>query len=429
MNFVTVLPALAVALLSLALPPRRVRAGLAGLVFVSLGIASLQVAGGADWQAAALPPAYLSITAALLLTGLFIPLALAALAMRSGELSGRRRTIAIVALVFAAVLACRAAIPLVARGSLLSTVVCVVLLSAAGVLLVALARVLRLGERFRGLDRALFGFSEAPVVSHWGRTERWLLTAHAGLAALALASPHLILLLAAVFGTAVTGVLLDRRLGRSAGWPWSVVGALALLAMSSAFLIQVAGEVPLWFSELAGGPFSPAFELSAAIGLIGAAWPLLQLWPFHAPRGPATPLAGAALLVLLVAPVLPDGTRHWQPVVFPLLVAGGWYAAGVGSVPLGLAALSTAGLISLRPTAAWAGVALLALLGVLGLLRRLMSPEPATRVVIAGMTVVGAGLVPPILAGALEAQTFYTVVLAAALAAVLLGRGHASSAR
>ncbi len=431
MNLTVLPPILAIAVLALVLPPRRIRPALAGAVFTSLGLASLQVAGGPDWRAAELPPTYLSFTAALLLIGLLLPLALAGLAIRGGELSGRHRTGAVVAAgVLVLVLGGRAAIPLVLAGGPARAALGVVMLAAAGVLSGGLARVLRLGDRLHRLNRAVFGSTEAQGDGHWGPTERWLLALHAALAAVALVSPHLILLLGAVFGTAITGVLLDRRLGQSTRWPWSVVGGLVLLALSSAFLIQVAGEVPLWLSELRDGPFSPAFELGAALGFIAAAWPLLQLWPLHArARGPATPVAGAALLVVLVTPILPDGTRHWQPVVFPLLVVGGWYAAGVGSLPLALTALATAGLISLRPAAAWAGVVLLVLLALLGLRKRLGLPEPLGRMSVAGATVVGAGLAPTVLAGALQAQTVYTVLLAAALLATLLGRGCDSPAR
>ena len=430
MNLAAVLPALAVALLTVTLPPCRSRPALAGVVLISLGLASLQVAGGPNWRSAELPATYLSFTAALLLTGLLIPLVLATRAIRRGELSGQRRAVAVVVAALAALVTGRAAISLVIAGDLTSTALGVVSLVAAGALSGGLARLLRLGERLRRLDRAVFGSSEGAADGHWGPTERWLLALHVSLAALALVSRHLILLLGAVFGTVTTGVLLDRRLGRSIRWPVSAIGGLVLLAMSSAFLIRVAGEVPLRLSELREGPFSIAFELSAALGFIGAAWPLLQLWPVHAQsRGPATPLAGAALLVLLVTSILPDGTRHWQPAVFPLLVLGGWYAAGIGSVPLALTALATAGLISLWPSAAWAGVCLLALLVMLGVLRRLLLPERVARIGIAGASLVGAGLAPPILAGALQAQAFYTVVLAAALAATLLGRGCDSPAR
>jgi hypothetical protein len=424
MNLTVLPPMLAIAVLSLFLPPRRFRPALAGAVFTALGLASLQVAGGPDWRGAGLPRTYLSVTAALLLIGLLLPLALAGIAIRSGELPGGRRAGAVAAAVLLLVAAGRVAIPLALAGGPARTALAAAMLASVGILSGGLARPLSLGDRLRRLDRAVFGSIEGEPGRPWGPTERWLFGAHAALAAVALVSPHLILLLGAILGTAITGVLLDRRLGLSTRWPWSVIGGLVLLALSSAFLIQVAGEVPLSLSELRDGPFSPAFELGASLGFIGAALPLLQLWPFHArARGPATPLAGAALLVLLVTPILPEGTRHWQPVVFPLLVVGGWYAAGAGSLQLALMALATAGLICLRPAAAWAGVVLLVLLALLGLRKRLVLPEPLGRMMVAGATVVGAGLAPTILAGALQAQTVYTVLLAAALAATLLGRG------
>jgi hypothetical protein len=102
--------------------------------------------------------------------------------------------------------------------------------------------------------------------------------------------------------------------------------------------------------------------------------------------------------------------------IFPVLVLSAWYAAGLGSVRLAVAAVATAGLISLRPEAALAGVLLLlgdaavSIAGRFGPTRR-HAPLFARLVTIVLMT-----QAVPLLAGALQAQTVYTVLLAAGLA-------------
>jgi hypothetical protein len=409
------------ALLALTLPPRRFGRALAGAVFTALGLASLRVAGGPAWEAAGLPSAYLSVTAALLLAGMLTPLVQAGLAAWDGELRERWPWVLSAAIVLL-LTGVATAVSLAHAGGAGATILALTLLSAAAVLLGALARALRLGEWMRRLDRAVYGTHGLPDSLHWDPTARWLLAGHCGLAVVALMAPHMILLLGAVFGSAITGVVLDRRLDPSARWPRSVPAGLVVLAAASAFLIRVAGEMPLTLPQLREGPFSPAFELAASLLFIAGSWPLFKLWPLHSRlRGPATPVAAAALLVRLVAPVLPGGTEHWQPLVFPLLAVSSWYAAGTGSASLGLTAYAVAGLLSLRPEATAAGVVLVSVVVVLGLVRRLGPQEQVRRMVMAGSALAAGAAAIPLLEGALRAQTFYTVLLAAGLAATLAG--------
>jgi hypothetical protein len=194
-----------------------------------------------------------------------------------------------------------------------------------------------------------------------------------------------------------------------------------VLALVSGLTIAVAGDVPLALDQLRDGPFSPAFELIAALAWFVAAWPLLRLWPTHSrSAGPATTLAGAAILIRVAVPVLSVGTEHWQPLIFPLLVLSVWYAAGLGRLRLALATVATAGLISLRPSAAWAGVVLLAGEAVLSIVGRVGSSRRLTPPVTAAVVLVWMTQAVPLLTGALQAQTFYTAVLATGFVVTLL---------
>jgi hypothetical protein len=421
MNPATSVPLLALAALAITLPDRRTRRALAGLVLVALGLASLQVAGGPAWREANLPVTYLALTAALLLVGLALPLSLAVISLREGAPDGRRRPVLLLTALATGLVGGRVWLPLALAGGMIRTLAGAVVLLASAVVLRLLTRMLGLGERLRRLDRSLFAGQvaapdESPPPGAWP-----LLAGHLGLAALTLSAPHLILLLFGVVGTVATGVWLDRARAGSARWPASLVAGLVVLAGAACFLLQVAGPIPPTLAALREGPFSVAFEFIAALMLLVAAWPLLQLWPFHARcRGPATRLAGGAVLVLLAAPVLPSGMGHWQPVVFPLLALSSWYAAGIGSAPLALTALATAGMISLGPAGAWAGLGLMA--GVVALeLPGWVLPRRAMRGAVAGgVAGLGAAVLLPLLAGALQAQVFYTVLLTAGLVTMLL---------
>ena len=415
MDFSSLLPT-AIALLSFTLPGPRARGSLAGAVVVALALASLRVAGGSDWRGAGLPPTYLSVTAALLLLGTLVALGSALRAVAGTEPSAPRTIVGLGCLVVLG-LAGWVAGPVAIAGGVMRSILTLAILAAMLVLFRTLGRWLALPRRLQRLDQTLFQRTKPASSPHWGRDDAPLLALHLALAIVALIAPHLVLLLAAVAGTAATGVLLERRLDSAMGWPWAMTAGLALLALVSGFTVSVAGDAPLALDQLRDGPFSPAFEVAAALGWFLAVWPLLRLWPFHARAyGPATAVAGAAILLRVAVPVLSGGMEHWQPLIFPLLVLSAWYAAGLGRVRLALAAVATAGLISLRPGAAWAGVLLLlgeaavSIAGRFGPTRR-HAPLFARLVTIVLMT-----QAVPLLAGALQAQTFYTVLLAAGLA-------------
>lgn len=418
MEFSSLLPP-AIALFSLVLPRPRARVSLAGAVIVALGLASLRVAGGTDWRGAELPATYLSITAALLLLGGLSSVGPMLVGLGGAEAPVPRWVAGLGGMAVIA-LTLWVGVPVALAGGPGRSLVSLLILASILGILRALGRWLTLSRRFHRLDQALFRRIQPGSTREWSGGDAPLLALHLALAALALFAPHLVLLLAAVVGTAATGALLERRLDRSVGWPWVLLAGVLVLAVAGGFTIAIAGEVPLSLDQLRDGPFSPAFELVTALAWFAGVWPLLQLWPVHSrTHGPATAVAGAAILVRVVVPILPGGTEHWQPLIFPLLVLSAWYGAGLGRVRLALAAVATAGLLSLRPEAAWAGVILLLGEAATSIGERFAPVRRYSPGILALVALLLMTQAVPLLTGALQAQTFYTVLLAAGLAVAL----------
>jgi hypothetical protein len=418
MEFSSLLPP-AIVLYSLALPRPRARVSLSGGVIVALALASLRVAGGTDWRGAGLPATYLSITAALLLLGALFSLGQAFVGPAGVEAPLPRRVAGLGGMVVLG-LTLWVAAPLALAGGLGWALIALLILAASLGVFRAVGRWLMLSRRLHRLDQRLFGRIQPGPTRMWTGRDAPLLALHLALAAVALFAPHLVLLLAAVVGTAATGALLERRVDSSMRWPWAMSAGLGILALAGGCTIAIAGEVPLALEQLRDGPFSPAFEPAAALAWLAAVWPLLRLWPFHSHRyGPATSVAGAAILIRVTVPILPGGTQHWQPLIFPLLVLSAWYAAGLGRVRLALASVATAGLISLRPGAAWAGVILLLGGAATSIGGRFGPAERYAPGIAALAALVLMAEAVPLLAGALQTQTFYTVLLAVGLAVTL----------
>lgn len=416
-----------IALVAILTPVSRRGLVLAGGVTATLAVASLQVAGGPRWLDAGLAPAYLSITAALLGFGVLLVASGGLLPSPAGipdPWRGGRMGMTLAAIVLGGY-----AVTLIARAG-------GVLRSAGAVAsLIAIAVGLWLVVRYAGVSTGVEQWRarrrERLVTVPARRLEGadlGLLAAHLGFALLAVLGSHLIMLLAGVIGAAVTGLLLARRAGLARA-PWELVVATVLLVVVSGATIQVAGESSLRVSELPDGPFSPAFEPLAALGFILAAWPLVRLWPFHHTElGPVTPLAGAALIYRVAAPAMPAGTEHWLPLLFPLLVLVTWYSAVAGDWAQALRALALAGLMSLRPTAALAGGVLLG--GeCLVALAAAVAPARVRGIVGALVTLVAFWQLLPLLSGALQAQTFYTVLLGASVALALVVSAPAPNSR
>ena len=391
---------------------------LAGGVICALALASLQVAGGPHWPEAGLPPSYLSITAALLASGLLLA-GVGGLGRPPADVPDpwpRARQSAALAIIMVG----GYPVTLMARAG-------GVIRSAAALMsLVAIVTGLWLAIRFLGIPvwiagwraRRSVGLTHLPTLRQ-DAIGAALVAAHLGSALLALLGFHLLLLVAGVVGAAVTGLALARRSGLTRA-PWELGIGLAALLLTSGAMIQVAGETSLRLSELPSGPFSPAFEPLAALGLLLAAWPLLRLWPFHnAELGPVTPLAGATLVFRLAVPVLPAGTEHWLPLAYPLLVLVTWYCVAAGDWAQAIRAVALAGLVSTHPVGARGGGVLLA--GeCLVALAALAPPVSVRRAAGGALTIMGLGLLLPLLSGALQAQTVYTVLLAASVSLALV---------
>jgi hypothetical protein len=241
-----------------------------------------------------------------------------------------------------------------------------------------------------------------------------------------LAAPHLHLFLFLLTVSFVAGVEFIRRKEGATRWPLSAILALPVLLLGWYLLARVAGEQSLAMRALPDAPYSEAFQLGVALGLSLLAWSLLRLWPFQGPsRGPLAPLAGAALLARVIAPGLPDGLTHWQPLLYLLALLAALHALlsrRVEGAPALLAVLTLASgqRQQIEPTVVGVGVAF-ALLAAAPEVRELLTDGGRTlnasgKVLARVLAVVAAALLVPALAAALSAQVVYTVATTAVLA-------------
>lgn len=300
-------------------------------------------------------------------------------------------------------------------------------LGLAGASAWLLGRRLRLAAGIRWLDQALSapGSRARPGVG-WDPFSRRLALLHLLGILAALGAPHLHPLLAGVAIAVAAGAMLEHRLGRLRRWPVSVFLAAVVLLVSWFLLARVAEGTPLGLPALRDAPYSPALEILTALMLSSAAWSLLRLWPFHVtPRGPLTALAGGCLMVRLVAPVLPHGLIHWQPLLYLLAALAAWHAAATHRDEESVTAFGALGLLSGVGTAGWTGLGLTAGGVLIGLTARLTEHRLAVnrrgRLVQELAVVAGAVLVLPVLSGALSAQVFYSVAATTGAVAALWG--------
>jgi hypothetical protein len=239
---------------------------------------------------------------------------------------------------------------------------------------------------------------------------------HAGAVVLVLIAPHLHLLAAGAALAILSGALAVRH--GAGGWrpPLGLAAALLLLVGIWYALTLVGGEAPLWITTLHDAPYSEAFELSVALPLVLAAWPLLGLFPFHdTSLGPLAPVAGGVLIVRVAAEAVPIGLEHWQPLLYPLALAAMIHALVRRRDPEALAALAVLGLVSGAFLVGWcaigltAGVSLLRGHVVLRASGRVLSAEGEA--VSQGVAVAAALLLVPVLSGGLAAETVYTALI------------------
>lgn len=250
--------------------------------------------------------------------------------------------------------------------------------------------------------------------------ERWL-TLHVLAVLGALVSPGLHLFM----GLVLTGAYAGFRWSRPRQPPLVLGPVLLLLTGCWYLLARVAGPMPLLLGQLGQAPYSAAFELGVAGGLLLVAAALLGLVPLHlVGRGPLTPILGAVLLVRVAAVAVPGGLVHWQPVLYPVALVTTLFAAVTRRPDLALLGVATVGVGSGYPVAGWCGVLLVALVVALrghdwlersG--RRLTLPGRGALVTV---VVAGGGSLVPLLAGGLAAETFYTALVALGAGAALL---------
>ncbi|MBK8004764.1 MAG: hypothetical protein IPK12_12740 [Gemmatimonadetes bacterium] len=404
---------LAATLAALLSPSRR---GLAGVLVLALAFAGLLVAGGPDWALGQLAPRNAGISAGLVLYG--VALLVAGALLGSSRATRRGPGLALLALGAAAALV--PVVPLVQQGGAGVTVAALAGFTVATFVLGVFGPFLRIGAAVRWLETQA---GTAPAVPE----SPGVLSAGALLAVGAVLVPGAHGLLACAVATVLLGLYGWLNAGSTRGAGPLVSGGLALglLLFAWWYLARVAGDTSLRLADLAEGPFSPAFELSASVPLALAAWVLLGLAPFHRGRlGSWAPVVGGALLVRLTAVALPSGLVHWQPLLYLPGTLAAWHAVATRRVDEGVVALAALGLASAAPQPGWAGLGLAALPGLVALAGLTRARQPALAEVVTGVAcAAGAALLVPAVSGGLATEAFYTVltVLGAAALAWLAG--------
>lgn len=409
---------LLIGFVAIFVPAPRRGVALAGAVMSALALASLQVAGGPRWLDAGLAPSYFAITAALLALGVLLALGAGLLPVGLGNDDPWPRARAGTSLLVLALGGYAVTLMARAGGWLLS------LGAVASVL--AIVAGLWLAVRFAGVSawvgkvrtrrmEAVARRKERPLLQN----DLSLLALHLLAAAVALFAPHLVWVAAGILVAGVSGWLLARRSGLDR-LPWGGMAGAVLLVLSVGAVVQVAGETSLRLGELPNGPFSPAFEPVAVLGLFLSGWPLLRLWPFNYEElGAFTPLAVAMLLFRVVAPVFPGGLVHWEPLFFPLLVLAAMSTILSGDWRQAVRTLGVAGVLTPGGEGARAGALLLAGEGLVALAAVVLPAgfrSPAAVALLLGMLL----QLVPLLDAALRTQTFYTVLLAVVVSLALV---------
>jgi hypothetical protein len=409
---------LAIAVQSLLVPaPTPRRRVLAGALLLGLALASQIVSGGSD------DPAAHAISIGILSFGVALALSQTGLVLWKGGQALPTRIATLCTGIVVLGLGLNLARPAIDIGAW-PTAATIAGLTLAALLLTSVTRLGPVSAGLRRLEAARSSSASATQAPSDAGPVKWAASLHLMGVLAALTVPHLHLYLAAILCGVLGGAFLERLRGRSSRWLFSLVPSLLGFFLSWFLLTRVAGEQSLRLSELMDAPYSPAFELLAALLLGLVAWSLLGLWPWlFMPVGPATPILGATLLVRLIAPVLPYGLHHWQPILYPLVAVAAWHAAVVKREDESLTALASLGLLSGERVAGWAGVALVA--AAILLRPDGWSAKLGRRWATAAVWMViplATLLTLPILSAALTAQAFYTTVTVAG-AAVALWRG------
>lgn len=412
----------ALVLASISLPNYRLRrAGLAAVLIMQLALASLELTGGIGPLRETLSPGYQAISAALLLGGLLLILATGIKAVLSGQ--GSKPLLAAGGVIITLIAWWLATIfgPLALGGGIARTLAALAMFAGGGVLLVFLVKWQPLKSAVWRIERRIAPPKNpgpgAPVPA--GRPA--MLGLHLFGVLVALVAPNFPMLIGGVGLAMAAGAIWEYQAGVGSRWPVGIfISGLALLA-ATGILLVVAGDTPLSLDRMIDGPFSPALQVTVAPILLLAAWPLVRLWPLHGTRsGPAGALAGAALLVRVLAPVLPDGAVHWQPLFYLLLAIGSVYASVVRNDALFGSVIAALGLLSAQSEAGWGGIAVLTAAIVLQVLARATRTTPAALVAGRTILVLSSLAVIPMLLGALHTEVFSTVAVVAGVVVGLL---------
>jgi hypothetical protein len=180
-------------------------------------------------------------------------------------------------------------------------------------------------------------------------------------AVVALVAPWFILSCA---GVLITVIARGREVGRStAGWlraaAMMIAAGLPLLLLAQ-LTLRVAGAPLAGFATLPDAPFSPAFEILAALLLLIVTWTTAGLWPLHGfDTGGPVCIGGWALLLRFGADVVPNGVEHWRPILYLLGAVAVCHAAATRRTDRALIALGILGTATLAPSARWASVVMI----------------------------------------------------------------------
>lgn len=403
----------ALVLASICLPNYRLRrAGLAGVLVIQLAIASLELTGGSSAMREMLSPGYQAVSAALLIGGVLLMLSTAFTAIRSGQGSKPLMLAGAAILLVVAVQLGILLVPLAQGGGLVRTLAALALLASATVLLVMLVKVQAVKSAVWRIERIIAPPKNpgpgAPVPA--GRPA--MLGLHLTGILVALVAPNFPLLIAGVVLAMITGAIWEYQAGVGSRWPVGVIISGVALLAGSIVLLSVAGDTPLSLDQMIDGPFSEALQVMIAPVIVLAAWPLVRLWPLHGTRsGPAGALAGAAILIRVLAPVLPDGAMHWQPLFYLLLAIGAVYASVVRNDAVFGSSIAALGLLSAQSEAGWGGVAVLTAAIALQTLARATRTVPAALIGGRIILIAASLAVIPMLLGALQTEVFSTVIV------------------
>lgn len=188
-----------------------------------------------------------------------------------------------------------------------------------------------------------------------------------------------------------------------------------LLVPSLLLLLTIAGTEGMSLQGLRNAPLSAAAEVLLATLILPATLVLSGIWPFGAlARGPRLAPLAAALLLIVVLPLLGESLAHWRSVYAGWLVLAAFIAAARADGP-GL--MACGGLFALSCSegpARWAGALLVTIAAASSMTASMRSPVRRVACLAAALC----GLVA--LGGTLQVEVFFSVAMVlAAIVAIL----------